>query len=258
MFLSLKFNRNYCSLRFSDDRMTKPALYNYYTAVLFLCICGGILPEFTQASPIYSTVIHQDPSGKQLLLNGRIWRNQYSKVTGDQFFLTNTFLKGSVTFNGRRFNNLDLKYDICNDELLLSIESQPIIILNKEMVDSFSLVFDNRNYNMFNAGTDTSGVLRGYVNVLYDGPSALYVKYTKKIQPLAVDGKYDLFFQEYSVYLKKGTEVVPVHGKRKLLKLLDDKKKEIRDYFKRSRFKITRKDPCTYIPVLEYFDSSGK
>jgi hypothetical protein len=234
--------------------MTKPALY-YLISVLYLIICHGILPELIQAASTYSIVIHQNPSDKQLLLNGRIWRNQYSKAIGDQFFLANTFLKGSVTFNGRRFNNLDLQYDITNDELILRIESYPVIIMNKEMVDSFSLFFENRNYHIVNAGTDTSSVLRGYINVLYDGPSTLFVKYTKKLQPLAVDGRYDLFYEEHRTYLRKGTEIVPVEGKRKLLNLLKDNKKEIRYYLRSNRFKFMQKDPNTFIPVLKYYDS---
>ena len=237
--------------------MRKPAQY-YLTSVLFLIICNGMFHEVIQASTAYSTVVQQYPSDIQSLLNGRIWRNQYSNAMNDQFFLANSFLKGSVTFNGRRFNNLDLKYDIANDELILSIESYPVILMNKEKVDSFSLVFGNRNYHIINAGTDSSDILRGYVNVLYDGPSTLFVKYTKKIQPLAVDGRYDLFFQEHRIYLKKGKEIVPVSGKRKLLKLLEDKKREIRDYIKNNRLRLMQKDPGTFIPVLEYYDSIRK
>jgi hypothetical protein len=237
--------------------MTKSALY-YLTSVLFLIICRGGLPEFIQAATTYSNIIQLKPSDKQILLNGRIWRNQYSRVTGDQFFLANIFFKGSVTFNGRKFDDLDLKYDIHNDELILSIESYPVIIMNKEMVDSFSLILGNRIYHIINAGTDTSNVLRGYVNVLYDGPSSLYVKYIKRIQPLAVDGKFDLFYEEHLIYLRKGTEIVPVEGKRKLMNLLEDKKKEIREYMKSSRIKLMHKDPYTFIPVLEYYDSIMK
>jgi len=237
--------------------MTKSALY-YLTLVLFLIICRGGLPEFIQAATTYSNIIQLKPSDKQILLNGRIWRNQYSRVTGDQFFLANIFFKGSVTFDGRKFDDLDLKYDIHNDELILSIESYPVIIMNKEMVDSFSLILGNRIYHIINAGTDTSNVLRGYVNVLYDGPSSLYVKYIKRIQPLAVDGKFDLFYEEHLIYLRKGTEIVPVERKRKLMKLLEDKKKEIREYMKSSRIKLMHKDPYTFIPVLEYYDSIMK
>jgi len=204
--------------------MTKPALY-YLTSFLFLIFCRGILPELIFAD---ETVNQQNPSDKLILLNGRIWRNQYSKTTGDQFFLTNTFLKGSVVINGRRFGDLDLKYDILNDELILRIESYPIIFMNKEMVDSFTLDYESRNYHMINAGNSNSSVLRGYVNVLYDGPSALYVKYAKMIQPLGDDGLYDLFYQAHQIFLRKGTEIVPVGGRKQLLNLLGDKKKEIR------------------------------
>ena len=126
--------------------------------------------------------------------------------------------------------------------------------MNKEMVDSFNLILGNRTYHIINAGTDTLNVLKGYVNVLYKGPSALYVKYIKKIQPLADDGKYDLFYQEHLVYLRKGVEIIPVTGRKKLMNLLEDKKKEIRDYLKRSGIKVTQKDPYTFIPVLEYYD----
>ena len=236
--------------------MAKPALY-YLTSVLFLIASRVIFSELVQSAWVYPTVIQKNPSDKQLLLNGRIWRNQYSKAMGDQFFLTNTFLKGSVILNGRRFNNLELQYDITNDELILRTESYPVIIMNKEMVDSFNLTFDSRNYYIINAGNDTSAVLRGYINVLYKGPTALYVKYTKKIQPLAVDGRYDLFYQAHSVYLKKGMEIVPVAGKRKFLSLLEDKKKEIRYFLRINRlsFKLQQKDPATFVPVLRYYDS---
>jgi hypothetical protein len=237
--------------------MTKPAPY-YLTPVLFMIVCLGVSPESIKAAMAFSNAITQDTVDKHMLLNGRIWRNQYSKVTGDQFFMTDRYIKGSVTFNGRTFKNLDLKYDIYNDELILSIESYPVIFMNKEMTDSFSIEFGNMTYNIINAGTDTLNVLKGYVNVLYNGPSALYVKYIKKIQPLADEGKYDLFYQEHLVYLRKGAGIIPVTGKKKLMNLLDDKKKEIRSYLKKTGIKVIQKDPWTFIPVLEYYDGIMK
>jgi len=234
--------------------VTKPALL-YLISVLFLFICPGISPEFVKAAPAYSTPVQQNPSDKKQLLNGRIWHNQYPKAFNDQFFLTNSILKGSVTFNGKRFDNLDLRYDIAGDELILNMESYPVISLNKEMVDSFTLVSGNRNFKIINAGSDSSGILKGYVNVLYNGPTALYVKYTKKLQPLAVDGRIDLFLEEHQSFIRKGTDIVPVKGKNKLLELLGDKKKEIRQYIKSNRVKVSNKDPETYVPLLKYYDS---
>ena len=224
--------------------------------VLFFAASFAIYPEVMRAASTCQTYIQQNPSDKKVLLNGRIWHNQYSKAVGDQFFLSATFfLKGSVTYNGRKFSDLDIQYDIANDELILKIGSYPVIIMNKEMVDSFSLHFGIRNYHIINTGNDTSGVLKGYVNVLYDGPTALYTKYTKKILPLAVDGRYDLFIQEHRIYLRKGTEVEPVAGKRRFFELLADKKKEIRHFIKSGRVKVKQKDPETFVPVLKYYDS---
>lgn len=237
--------------------MTKPAPY-YLTPVLFMIVCLGGSHESIKAATAFSNAITQDTVDKHMLLNGRIWRNQFSKVTGDQFFMTNRYIKGSVTFNGRTFKNLDLKYDIYNDELILSIESYPVIFMNKEMTDSFNIEFGNRTYHIINAGTDTLNVLKGYVNVLYNGPSALYVKYIKKIQPLADEGKYDLFYQEHLVYLRKGAGTIPVTGKKKLMNLLDERKKEIRSYLKKTGINVTQKDPWTFIPVLEYYDGIMK
>ena len=77
-----------------------------------------------------------------MLLNGRIWMNRYSKVTGNQFYLSDEYLKGSVFIKGHRYDNLDLRYDICNDELVLKYGTWPVIFMNKELVDSFSLSFD--------------------------------------------------------------------------------------------------------------------
>lgn len=220
---------------------------------LFLYTCANT-ELLNAARPVINNT-RQNQSARQLLLNGRIWRNQYSKAFGDPFFLSNTFMKGTVTYNGVQFENQDLLFDITNDELILSTKGHPTIMINKEMVDSFSLRFENTVYHVFNSGTDASEVLRGYVNILYNGPSALYVKYIKKIQPLAVDGRYDLFYQEHHIYLRKGSQVVPVQGKRKLLKELDNRKKEIRNYIKSMKLKINRKDPDSFIPVLRYYDS---
>ena len=196
--------------------------------------------------------------GDQYLLNGRIWHNKFQKVSGNQFFITNAFLKGSVTLNGRKYNDLDLLYDIADDELILKPESYPVIIMNKEFVDSFTLRNGERTYKIINERTDTFVIHRGYINVLYEGSTAFYVKYRKRIQPLAVDGISDLFFQETRMYIRQDTAMVRVERKRDILNLLKDKKKEVKDFIRIQRingFRLSAKNPDTVIPVLKYYDS---
>jgi hypothetical protein len=205
-----------------------------------------------------STTELQDPSDIRLLLNGRIWHNKYSKVIGHPYFLTDKFLKGSVINNGRKFNDIDIRYDLISDELILRTESHPIIIMNKEMVDSFSLNFENSDYHIINSGNHINSAMKGYVCVLYNGPSTLYVKYIKKILPQAVDGRYDQIFQQHFIYIRQGSEIMPVEGRKKLFSLLDYKKTELRNFVKKNRIRISRKDPGTFIPLLKYYDSINK
>jgi hypothetical protein len=197
----------------------------------------------------------EQTSDRHFLLNGRIWHNKYSKVFGDQFFISDKTMTGSVIFNDQWFTGLSLKYDIANDELILINQTHPVIILNKEMIDSFSLAFNGKVYNFINAGSNPDNILNGYVNILYKGRSALYMKCHKKIQVLAVDGRYDLFVDDNKTYLDSRNRIVRVDSKRKLLSLLADRKKEIRSYIRENKLKVKGNDPESFIPVVEYYDS---
>jgi hypothetical protein len=231
----------------------KAAIKNILPIVCFFIISALF------SNSLYANILQQESGknaeqDKKALLNGRIWWNQYSKAIGNQYFLDGSFLKGSVVFNGKRYSGLDLKYDIANDELLFSLVNHPVISLNKEMVDSFTLEFQNRNYNILNAGNDTSSILKGYINLLYNGPSALYVKYTKKIYPLAVDGRFDLFAEEHKVFLNTPNGIVLITSKRKLFDILKDKKKELSHFLRESKMKCNIKNPETIVPVVRYYD----
>lgn len=223
--------------------------------IVFLCTLPGVR-LFGETF----TVPHR-PGGqpeKLPLLNGRIWHNQYTKVTGDQFFITNTFMKGYVIFNGTKYTNLDLQFDIANDELILKSAMHPIIMINKEMVDSFCISDGYSKYYVINAGNDTANTLRGYVNVLYNGPTTMYVKFSKKVQPLGADGKNDLFIQEHKIYVSHDGELIPVTGKKALFELFGDRKMQVTNFIKSNKIKVNQKNPFSYVPVLRYYDSMGK
>jgi hypothetical protein len=233
-------------------RYLKALTLSVYLFILHITLCAQ---EMGPSSG------HENPADLQLFLNGRIWHNQYGKVFGDQFFLTNSYLKGSATVNGIRYDNLDLQYDIASDELILKRESSPVIIMNKELVDSFTLSFGDSKYKIINERIDTNIIHSGYINVLYDGPSGLYVKYSKKIQPLAVDGRYDLFYEEKRIYIKKGDLFTRVENRKDIYALLNDRRKELREFVRNARSgntRISKKDPESLIPVLRYYDSITK
>jgi hypothetical protein len=191
----------------------------------------------------------------QVLYNGKVWRNLFIQVKGNQFLFSGDYLPGSVTMNGKTFNNVGLSYDIYNDEIITASNTGYNIQLNKEMVDSFSYSFQNRIYKFINTFNDTIPGVKGYVNVLYKGKSALYVKYKKEIELLAVDDKYDLFFQSHRLYFIHEGKSDLINGKNDLLKIMEKDKIAIKAYIKKNNLKVSKKDPDSFILIVRYYDS---
>ena len=179
-------------------------------------------------------------------------------VKEDQFFLTKEFLPGSVTIGGKTFNNLDVRYDIFSDQIMIPIYQGPILQLNKEMVDSFSLSFMNEKWRFINIKEDSLNLLNGYVNVLYKGKSELYVKYSKAIALLAVDKKYDKFYQLQKIFFVKNNIPNHITGKRNFLKLFGEDEQRVKDYIKKNRLVLSKKRPESFIPVIQFYDNLKK
>jgi hypothetical protein len=188
----------------------------------------------------------------QVLYNGKIWRDLYYQVHENQFLFSDEFLSGSLSISGKVFNNIDLKYDIFKDELLTPVENGNMLQLNKEMVDSFTLNFQNKNYRFIRMKEGPGP--GGYFNVLYKRKSALYLKYYKKIDKLAVEGQYDMFYQDSKLFFVNDSAFFQITGKRDLINAIDDKNDRVKTFIKKNKFNVSEKIPESFIPILRYFD----
>ncbi len=200
-----------------------------------------------------NTDLQQDTlKADQYLYIGREWMNLFYMVEGDQFLFSNKFLTGSVTIQGRSYRDISIKYDVFKDEILIPNKNGGVLQLNKEMVDSFKILFQNRSY-LFTKIMEEP--ISGYVNVLYKGRCAVYVKYIKKIKKLAVEGTFDEFYLVSRIYFEEDNVFYPISGKRDLLNVIKDEKDLIRSFIKKNRLKISKGKPESLIPVARYFDS---
>ena len=190
----------------------------------------------------------------QLLYNGRIWKNLFYMIREDQFLFSNQFLPGSVFIKGKSFNNIKLKYDIFKDEILIPYSPDGILQLTKELVDSFTIEFQNSKYRFARIQDSTFNDLKGFAQVLYKGKTALFVKFTKKIDKPAIEGEYDKFYQITRIYFEKDNMIYPLTGKADLLKGLAEKKDQVRNFLKENKLTVTNKDPGSFIPAFVYFD----
>ncbi len=210
-----------------------------------------------QVMPSSTCDAQQDSLGKQILYNGRVWRNLYQHIDGTQFLLSADFLHGSVTVNGMTFNSpeLMLKLDLINDELLLLTDRGSILQLNKQMVDRFTINYDNRQLQFRNLEADSLNELSGYVKVIHDGKTALYLKYKKEIRLRDSPGDRDTFIQTHRIYLIKDGIAHQVRNSKNLVRLLKDHKAEVKDFMRTNRVRLSRNNPASFTPVLEFYDN---
>jgi hypothetical protein len=233
----------------------------HYLLLSFFSFSIGFVLSCIQSSAICpatgSDTDKQDTLEKQILYNGRVWRNLYQQIDGNQFLFSREFLPGSVIINGRTFDNsnLKLKLDIVNDELLILTDRNATLQLNKEMVDLFTLLYENQLFRFKRLEIDSLNMLSGYVNVIYDGETSLYVKYKKEIRLRNSAGERDTFIQSYRVYVMKDGILHTVNNKTSLIKLLSDHKEELKDFIRSDKIRISRKSPGSIAPVLAFYDN---
>jgi hypothetical protein len=191
----------------------------------------------------------------QILYNGILWSNKYRRIKGDQFLYNNLFLPGTVSINGQTFKNLRIRYDIYSDEISTPLNREEIMQLNKEKVDSFTIYLENKINRFIKIYEDTLKSFNGYVNVLYKGKSALYVKYKKEISP-AVTSQYDgEFYQTQQIYFMKGNTVFLIKSPKDLFKVLNENADQLKTFIKTNKIRISKTIPESYIPVIKYYDS---
>lgn len=188
----------------------------------------------------------------QVLYNGRIWRNRHQRVYGHQFLFTADFNSADVWVIGRKFTDVPLKFDIFTDELISKTNKGLIIRLNTEFVDSFSYNYGERRYSFVRI--DSASGYRGYVNVIYNGPSTIHVKYRKLIELLAIDRKQDRFYEVKKTYIIRNGKPEQFKGKADFLRLFKDRKHELKEYIRMNGLVVRRSDVFSFVPVAQYYD----
>lgn len=189
----------------------------------------------------------------QLLYNGRVWIGTYFGVVGTEFMLTPDWINGDVTINRTLFTNIPLKYDIYNDNLLINYQNKRVLILNREMVDSFVLHYEGKSYTLTKV-VDNQGS-QAFYQVCYSGKTELVKQWRKKRVQFAVEARYDQFQQDSRLLLSIDGKQYEFGKRKSLYRLFGNYSGEVRAFMRRNRIKVDIDTPEALIPVLEFYDN---
>lgn len=150
----------------------------------------------------------------------------------NRYYITDEFKTGTITYSGQNYFNLDLKYDIFNDELILRPYTETTHIqinLLKEKIDSFK-IGDEKFVNLKQLPINLK---RGYYEeTVMANNSILYIKYYKEKREIIKDNYFLIgYLQNYDYVLLKDNKFTLINDKKEIIKLYPDQKRKINDFF---------------------------
>ena len=162
---------------------------------------------------------------------------QKTLSNNNKYFLSQSkFESGSVVYDNQYFPNVSLKYNVIDDELIISIpngKSNSTFELVTEKVSSFTL--SNHKFEYIKEKSD--GVLQtGFYEVLYEKNTFNVLKKYIKSSDKKMDRSYLYFnyeFDEPDYFFSYNGSYYKLDSWRDLSDLFPDLKKEIRIYFKK-------------------------
>ncbi|QCW98636.1 hypothetical protein FGM00_00305 [Aggregatimonas sangjinii] len=222
------------SLAYGEHRFTAN---NLIVCIVVLCL-GWSLKLNGQEKELskyawFDSMTGQSNSG---IFKGVVYDEEFRVITDrHQFFEKAAYVSGSVVFDKQSYFDLQLRYDVFNDNLLVlnaEVVGLPAIILEKEHTEVFQL--GNHRFKNIDLLYPERGKLSGFAEVLVSTDSlSLYKKHHKRLLK-RTDQKtlYSEFKSTASYYfehdnnlyrIKKATDLATVFPEqRKTIKELHD------------------------------------
>jgi hypothetical protein len=179
--------------------------------------------------------------------NGTRHINYYRTLDkSHSYYLTDKFSIGEAFYNDQYYHDIELKYDVNNDQLVLKPMDEYNylgIILSKEKTASFTInkkKFVNLSYDNPSVPEYINGY---YEEIIIGNTLILYIKNLKTRKKI-IDNKqisdvdervtYDLFTDKNTYYIKYNNIFYTINSKKEIITVFPDKKKGIKEYYSKN------------------------
>jgi hypothetical protein len=196
------------------------------------------------------------PPDRYVVLNGREYvRYALTINSGHAYFLVDSLLDGSVSYDGVNIGGLKLMYDESLDELVAhDISKIYMVQLVKQKVDSFSI----DGHRFVQLRRDASFISQpdpGFYEVLHEGRLVALKKEIKRIAEKTGTGSFERSFETRSAYyILDGKRYYQVNNQRDLIAVLGNKK-ELRLYIRENNLSYKRNPDELVASVIAYAET---
>ncbi len=194
-------------------------------------------------------------SGNAPVYNGRAYIDYLFRMQGTPFFNDKPLSKGWLTYNGEKYDPLNILYDLTRNEVVILLpDSNSRAVLNNEFIDSFQLA-DHTFLNLKEGHTQNLAVA-GFYDLLHNGKVLLLARRTKIISEIFSENQVvRVMTPKDYFYIHKGGLYYLVSDKKDVLRVLSDRKSDIKKMMRSRRIKLNRKNfENALISVVTFYD----
>lgn len=209
----------------------------------------------TDYNKLYKSVI--DEYGfDQVLDNGFLYNDKYPRKIGHQFFMTDKLYNGMLVYRGEVYKGVEMKYDIYDQQLVLSINNNNSIeriVLHNDFISAFSL--GDKFFSKYNFG----GVARFYQLVNDTGKvKCMYYWFKQRFDSNNINylGFSEFTESEKENYLLLDGSLKKYKNNRSFTKLFPNEiKSRLREYIRNKHINVTKSSDEKIKELLTYCNS---
>jgi hypothetical protein len=216
-----------------------------------------------QENPGYKKLISETNrryGSNDMLHSGEIYRPEHTLAKGNPYFVTNDYVPISISVKENKFENITGKYNIETGQLMIltPADSNSIIriTVKQSWVDSFII----QSHSFVNISNwDSSGVLKGFYELVYHGRKSLFIKYRKGFidtyNDLSPYGFYSTVKKSFFIF--DGIKFSEVKSKKNFLMLQEASKSAVKKYMRVHKIKFLKASSDQLKKLMQFSDGTA-
>ncbi len=196
----------------------------------------------------------QAMEGTHHLYNGSEYVEYQPLDEEHPYFLTDEWIEGEIIYDGEKFSNIPMLFDIEKGKLIVPYPHKGIII---QMINDHLNEFTLPGHRFINLKTTTDSLTmrKGFYEVLYQGKTPVLARRTKQFTEKIQETGISRSFEESNQYfLETNGQFFRITGRRDLLRTLGGKRKELALFIRKNNL-FTSNRESSIIQIARYYDS---